>query len=713
MKGKKDRVVTNLEAALSYAEMGIPVFPLVPGGKRPLLGKAEGGRGYRDATINESEIRGWWEENPNANIGAPTGNASGFFVLDVDGEAGDSALHDLEGKNATLPNTVKVKTGKGRHFYFKSKDLDVRNSAGVLGVGLDIRGEGGYVVLPPSVHESGRKYSGIIDKKVMAEPPAWLLKTIKQAKTRGSKETAITKRADVMRLPEGSRNDGLTRYAGHLRNKGLGGEDLLKKLHAYNEQVCDPPLSPGEVETIAASAEAWPVGDSSSKKGALIRAEFHAKDLTDMGNGHRLAELVVYKCVFCPTMKGWMVFQHGRWRPDNGSYLMRMAKLVVKQMYAEAADLEDKDEREGILKHAKASQSSRALKAMIELAQFERTVDLEKFDANPWLLNVKGWTFNLKEWWMCENHPKHRLTKMSPVKYDENAQCPIWLDFLDRVTGGNTELKKYLKRIAGYCLTGDTGERCLFVLQGVGANGKTTFLNVLSDLLGDYAVNTPIESLMHRSTSGVPNDIARLRGARLVTASEGEMGQKLAESLVKRLTGRDRVTARFLFKEYFEFEPNFKIFLATNHAPLIRGADEGIWDRIRLIPFSVRIPLEERDPQLPDKLRAEMSGIFNWALEGCLEWQEHGLPTPEIVIRATSEYRAEMDILARFLEESTVPVPGARVASAALYARYREWCDNSGERFESQKMFGMQLKERGFQSRKIQGYPHWLDLQLR
>lgn len=695
-----------LDEAIKYTKKEIPVFPLIPMGKAPLLSKADGGRGYKDATVVEMVVKKRWGYCPEANIGAPTGKASGFFVLDVDGEAGERSLKALEKKYGALPNTVLVTTGKGRHIYFWCPDFEVRNSASVLGAGLDIRGEGGYIVLPPSIHESGRQYSGVIDANTMADAPEWLLNLIKTVKAKGSKKSKLEENIHAMRLPEGSRNDGLIRYAGQLRRKGLGGEDLLAELLAHNERFCDPPLPREEVETIKSSAESWPVGEGTSKKGTLVHAEFNPKDLTDMGNAQRLAEVVKGKAIYCPAMKGWMVYRKGRWRVDNGAFIMRMAKLVIRKMYSEAAIIEGDDERNALLKHAKASQSSRTLKAMIELAQSERIADLERFDSNPWILNLLGSTIDLKSWEMSENRPEDLLTKMAGVEYDEKASCPTWMEFLDRVTNGNRELQTYLKRIVGYCLTGDTSERCLFIIQGVGANGKTTFLNVLAEILGDYAVNTPIESLMHRSTSGVPNDIARLRGARLVTASEGEMGQKLAESLVKRLTGRDRVTARFLFKEYFEFEPNFKIFLATNHAPLIRGADEGIWDRIRLIPFSVRIPLEERDPQLSDKLRAEMSGIFNWALEGCQEWQEHGLPTPEIVTRATSEYRAEMDILARFLEESTVPVPGARVASAALYARYREWCDNSGERFESKKMFGLQLKERGFQSRKVQGYPH-------
>lgn len=707
---KKNRL---LAAALAYVREGFAIFALMARGKYPLVSKKEGGRGYKDATTDEETIRAWYAKEPRANIGLATGRINNLFVLDVDGEQGEQSLAELVQKNGDLPDTVEVLTGKGRHFYFQLPEGKVRCSASRLGPGLDIRADGGYVVAPPSIHENGNVYAGEVIREKIAEAPQWLLDLVVEGASIGTQLASKKNPNFASRLPEGSRNEGLTKYAGHLRNKGLGGEELLNKLLAHNAKVCDPPLPKEEVEGIAASAEAWPVGNGSSNRGGLVRAEFHDKDLTDMGNGHRLAEIVKGKCVYCPALKGWMVYRKGRWQPDNGSVIMRMAKAVVKQMYTEAASIEDEQERNALLKHAKASQSSRALKAMIEMAQYQRTVDLELFDANPWLLNIRGWTVDLKKWAMWENGPQDHLTKMSPVEYDENAECPTWRAFLDRVTAGNQELQTYLQRIAGYCLSGDTGERCLFVLQGIGANGKTTFLNVLSDLLGDYAVNTPIESLMSRSTTGIPNDIARLRGARLVTASEGEMGQKLAESLVKRLTGRDRITARFLFKEYFEFEPNFKIFLATNHTPLIRGSDEGIWDRIRLIPFSVRIPQEERDPQLPDKLRAEMPGIFNWALEGCREWQESGLPTPEIVVRATGEYRAEMDILARFLEENVLFVPGAKVASAALYKRYREWCDNSGERFESQKMLGMQLKERGVQSRKVQGYPHWLDLQLR
>lgn len=259
----------------------------------------------------------------------------------------------------------------------------------------------------------------------------------------------------------------------------------------------------------------------------------------------------------------------------------------------------------------------------------------------------------------------------------------------------------FIQKAVGYSLTGNVSERVMFILYGKGANGKTTFLTVLKNLLDDYALQAPVSMLMVKKWDTIPNDIARLFRARFVSATEAEEGQRLAESLVKYITGGDIIVARFLHGEFFEFEPTHKIWLATNHKPIIRGTDKAIWDRIRLIPFNVTIPEEKQDKQLLEKLTQEFSGILTWAVQGCLLWQQEGLGYPEEIKMATQEYRDEMDILGNFISECCIVAKEAQAKSSELYQRYSDWCKENGEIAISQRSFGLKLQEKGFVKIKL------------
>jgi putative DNA primase/helicase len=262
---------------------------------------------------------------------------------------------------------------------------------------------------------------------------------------------------------------------------------------------------------------------------------------------------------------------------------------------------------------------------------------------------------------------------------------------------GNQDLIKFLQKAVGYSLTGSTREQVIFMFDGSGANGKSTFITLVLSLLGDYAQQTPTETLL-RKQGGIPNDIARLKGARFVAAVEAESGRQLAEVLIKQLTGGDRITARFLYKELFEFEPTFKLFLAVNHKPNIKGTDHAIWRRVHVIPFKVTIPPEERDRNLGEKLKAEHPGILRWAVEGCLLWQKEGLGVPESVTEATNDYRAEMDVIVDFIAECCEIDPTAKTKFSDLYRRYIEWSNENGQLNVSAPEFGQRLMEHGFPS---------------
>jgi putative DNA primase/helicase len=352
---------------------------------------------------------------------------------------------------------------------------------------------------------------------------------------------------------------------------------------------------------------------------------------------------------------------------------------------------------------------------MVELAKSEPGVPVtpERLDADPWVLNVCNGTLDLRTGHLRPHARADLLTKLAPVTYDPGALCPTWEAFLSRILAGDVALIRFVQKVIGYSLTGSTQEQCLFILYGAGANGKSTLIQTISALLGDYARQTPTESLLVQRGDGVRNDLARLQGARFVSAVEVEGGRRLAEALVKQLTGGDTITARFLYGEHFEFQPMFKLWLAVNHKPVVQGTDHAIWRRLRLIPFTVTIPAAEQDKRLTEKLRAELPGILRWAVEGCLAWQQEGLAPPTAVKRATGDYRAEMDVIAAFIRDCCVVEPQRQVSTSELYAEYRGWCEQMGESAVTQKAFGTALRERGCTPGRTSGGRLWVGIALR
>ena len=286
------------------------------------------------------------------------------------------------------------------------------------------------------------------------------------------------------------------------------------------------------------------------------------------------------------------------------------------------------------------------------------------------------------------------------------------MSFLARITGDDEELQRFIWKAIGYALTGDSSEQVIFLLCGVGANGKSTFVNVIQELLDEYALQTTTQTLIRKGDRSATNDIARLCGARFVVATEVNEDGKLDEVMVKQMTGGDKISARLLYKEFFEFRPECKIFLITNYTPTIKGSDEGIWRRIILIPFEVMIPEEERDKRLPEKLRAELPGILTWAVEGCLAWQREGLNPPAKVRAATESYRAEMDWLSAFLADCCSLQDSAKTSAADLYAAFSLWWIHDDET-PSQKDFGGRLTASGLQRFKKSGKSWWRAIALK
>ena len=321
----------------------------------------------------------------------------------------------------------------------------------------------------------------------------------------------------------------------------------------------------------------------------------------------------------------------------------------------------------------------------------------DEWDADNWLLNTPGGVIDLRTGRMRAHERSDRMTKITTATLVAGSQCPTWLAFLDQVTGGDAQQIRYLQKVFGYCLTGSTQEHALFFLYGTGANGKSVFVNTLFTLVGDYAAHAPMDTFMESRTDRHPTDLAGLRGARFVAATETEQGRRWNESKIKEITGGDRVSARFMRQDFFTYLPQFKLVIAGNHKPAIRNIDEAMRRRLHLIPFTITVPPEKRDKELQARLLTERHGIFAWGVEGCLAWQREGLKPPQCVLDATDEYFEAEDALGRWLDERCVRESGARALTAELFSDWKQWAEAAGEFMGSQRRFSDLLLTRGLE----------------
>jgi len=457
--------MTLLNAALHYADQGMFVFPLQRKDKKPLPGS----NGCTDATTNKEVIRRWWTEMPNANIGIATGAQSGIFVLDVDGDEGCASLRHLEVENGALPVTPVAKTGRGKHILFRDNGLH-RNSASVVGPKLDIRANGGYIVVPPSIHPSGQRYEWV-EEGTVAEAPDWLLARMSEG--RAKRNQTLTATNDIGdRIPEGSRNSALTSFTGLLRRKGIEGDELFEHVMTRNLNACDPPLDEREVERIVRSVNHY--------------AASERRDLTDHGNALRFVALHGENLHYVSTEGIWLHWCGTHWQTIHRDVVLKLAFDVPGTILLEAATLEEGDKTAtAIRRHAIATQARSKLEAIVELARPLLHIDGKRLDKNPMTLAVRNGQLDLTTGELAPHCRGDYITKLIDCDYDPSAPRQRWDQFVSEVTCGERELSEFLKRIGGYCLTGSTKEQCLFIFFGHGANGKSTIIEIwraLSDL---------------------------------------------------------------------------------------------------------------------------------------------------------------------------------------------------------------------------------------
>jgi putative DNA primase/helicase len=457
---------------------------------------------------------------------------------------------------------------------------------------------------------------------------------------------------------------------------------------------------------------------------ALASAEGNRGDgeiphLTDVGNGIRFARQHHGDVRFWSASKRWLLWNGWRWVEDEHRLVHELAKQTARGILAEAAEVEDDRKRTEIIRHAMESERANRLRAMLETASSEPGIPVshEELDPDPRLLATPSGTVDLTTGKIREPSREDLITRGTSVPYDPTAQSDLWDSFLARIVP-DEELRDFLQRACGYSGTGFATEDVLLILYGHGANGKTSFIETVAHDLGDFAVRIAATSLMRRRYEGIPNDIATLRGSRLVYSTETAESGRLDEARIKELTGGDRISARFLHGEFFTFDPTFTLWISTNHRPRIRGTDEGIWRRLCLVPFLERIAPEERDRGLRERLRQPQHAraVLRWVVEGAVEWTRRGLDPPESVREATGEYRREEDVLGDFLAEyeqvSAEQIHrgcSRYVAAKSLRSHYEAWCEEAGAEPWSSNRLGDALRERGFlrHRKKLGGKTTW------
>ena len=383
----------------------------------------------------------------------------------------------------------------------------------------------------------------------------------------------------------------------------------------------------------------------------------------------------------------WLVWDGQRWRTEDTLAATDLIRSVCRQIAVRAENP----------KVAAKLASASTVGGVERLARADRrhAATTDEWDADPWLLNTPGGVVDLRIGRKRANDRADRMTKITTAT--PGGDSPQWMAFLSDVTGGDADLQAYLQRMVGYCLTGVTSAHALFFLYGTGANGKSVFANVISTILGDYAATASMDTFVETRGDRHPTDLAGLRGARFVTAIETEQGRRLNESKVKAITGGDKISARFMRQDFFEYTPQFKPVIVGNHKPAIRNIDEAMKRRMHMIPFTVTIPPERRDSRLTEKLLSERDGILAWAVAGCLAWQREGLKPPASVVSATEEYFEAEDALGRWLEERCVRAPNAKSLTAELFSDWKQWAETSGEFIGSQRRFSDLLITRGLE----------------
>lgn len=717
--------MTPAERANEYIERGWAPIPVPHRSKKPVLDE------WQKLRIQEADVPKYFD-GPHLNIGVVLGAASGNLV-DADLDCPEALIL----AESFLPPTESVfgrrSKPRSHRLYRSSEDPGATKRFGTKSDGtlVEFRANGGQTVMPGSTHESGEPVEWETDGKPQHVNADELLKAIAE----------LAAACLLVRLypGAGARHDFALALAGALFNMGFAVERVELMIGAIAAAAADEEADDrvrGVRDTHAKQAAGrettgWPtlatiIGEDAVK---AMRSWLGAEDArastvksleeTDMANAKRLVSRRGEGLRYVPTRDCFVHWTGTHWSNDDGMFIEKWAKETAASILAEIPTLATKRQRANRLAWAEKSQSRSRIEATIKLARSEPGIPVSEaeFDVDPLLLNVANGILDLRTGTLRPHDPKAMLSKLVNIPFDRRATCPRFVHFLGEIFDGNKQLIGFVQRAAGYCLSGDASERAFFILHGAGANGKSTLLDVFRLALGGYSRTTPAQTFLARRHDGSPrNDLAALRGTRLVLASEVNENRRLDVALVKAVTGgTDRIAARFLYGEFFEFFVTFKVWLAVNHRPVIDETSDAIWDRIYLIPFNVTIPVERRDRGLPAALQQEAPGILAWMVDGFLRWQKEGLNPPEEVRAARAHYRAESDVVGEFIDECCTVGPLRSADATPLYKAFTEWCDRVGREAVSQTKFGRCLSEKSFQKSRssTNGRSQWLGLGVR
>lgn len=676
-KPAADALHPVLEQALWLAAQGIFVNTIRPNTKELV----KGGAVMANATRDPAVIRAIFK-NPNLNLAVVPGPQSGVFIVDVDTKnkaRGMDAMRALEKACGKLEPTLFESTPSGGlHYFYKLTDgVDVPNGKldidGILGV--EIFGRPHNVVTAPSVID-GKNYT-VIERRTIVEMPRPMLEyvlahVVKGAKARGP----ITE----------ERNNRMYREACRLRRFNTPEDEAWQKLLVTNSTLCVPPLTEHELKKAFRSA--WNHSPS--------------YEMTELGNSERFSDHHGENLKFVRDTKNWLHWDGLCWAEDRSDRAMHLMKLEMRRMLHEAREIPNEEFRKPAVMWAKKSEARNVMQHSLQLVPSERgmTMCVEDLDPDPWLIATKNAVLDLRTGRPVSATREQLITKRFDVTHDPKAQCPTFLKFVEQILPSEP-VREFIKRYFGYAMTGDTREQCMVICWGSGANGKTTLLNTFLNMWGEYGRTTPATTwVQSKDPSKIRNDLASLTGRRLVISSEFEQNQQMAASLLKGATGQEKQSVRFLFNEYFEMTPLFKVAFAANHIPLIDGSDSALVRRLRLVEFGRVIPEEERDKALPEKLKAEASGILNWLLDGCQAWLNAGLSYPDEVRKSTSEYAESNDSLGQFIDERCEVAEAHDCTAKAIYMAYMAWCAQQGSRPASTARFKRGLNDRGYVSIK-------------
>lgn len=605
-------------------------------------------------------------------------------------------------------NTFTVKTSKGYHFYIEvpnnenGKKIPFYDKKTKEHLGeFYVNGCNGYCVGATSVHPNGSVYTVLNDTSIKTY-------SIEELNTTFFSSVLTNKKTDTTPMPKidtqtkvdwvnkakkGERNSRLTQMAGNLLFKQkLPLDVVLLTLQEWNKVNCEPPLEHPEVETIVNSIYKMEINNTNRYEA-----------FTELGNAKKLVTEYKNKILFDTQKNKWLFWNGKKWEYDELLDIERKFFNLLEKM---KKDLPIDDEKllNKYLAHINKSQSRSSIQGSLKHARALVPVSNDKLNRNPFLFNMQNGILDLKNDTLHQHDQQFMLTQIAPVNYDYTKTCPMWLDFLNKIFKGNQNIIEFIQRALGYSLSGSTTERCIFILYGSGKNGKTVFLETISRIIfGEYARKTNSETFMKQTNSGlIRNDLARLQGARFVYASEGNESRKLDEGVVKEITGGDNISARYLYSEWFEFKPEFKVWFATNHKPTITGSDNAVWRRIKLIPFTVTIKDSEEIPQdiLFKCFEDEKEGIFKWIYDGFLKWHNEGFNNCPEIDDEVKSYREEMDYIENFVQDCCLLDGTSVTPTKWLYEAFIDWWTEeelSSYKPISKKAFSMKLQDRGLE----------------